>query len=97
MISRTATFLVAVIVTCARLALADTNYSRSVELPPLRVSLEDLQAMLDKVASLVHAANEGSSNWKEEMQLRKGEQSVKMSGHRLQPGGAKISAIHRFI
>jgi hypothetical protein len=89
-ISRIAIFLVAVVVTCSRLAIADTNYSRTVELPPLRVSFEDLQAMLDKVSSLVNAANKGSSNWQEELQLRKGEQLVKMSGHRLEPGRAKI-------
>jgi hypothetical protein len=88
--SRIAIFLVASFATCARLAIADTNYSRTVELPPLRVSFEDLQAILDKVSSLVIVANKGSSNWEEELQLRKGEQRIKMSGHRLEPEGAKV-------
>jgi hypothetical protein len=88
--SRIAIFLVAMFVAFPPLAIADTNYSRTVELPPLQVSFEDLQATLNKVSSLVHDANKDSSNWQEEMQLRKGEQSVKISGHRLEPEGAKI-------
>jgi hypothetical protein len=69
-----------------------TNYERTVELPPIRVSFEDLQAMLDQVSTLVNAANKGSSNWQDELQLRKGEQLIKMSGHRLEAGGGKIPA-----
>jgi hypothetical protein len=90
MISRTAIVLVAVAVTGAHLAIANINYSRTVELPPLQVSFENLQDILDKVSPLVNAANKDSSNWQEELELRKGEQRVKMSGHRLKPGGAQI-------
>ena len=66
------------------------NYSKTVELPPLRGSFEDLQAMLDKISSLVKAANKGSSSWQEELHLRKGEQTIKMSGHRLVSEAVKI-------
>jgi hypothetical protein len=89
-VSRIAIVLVAVLVTCGRLAIADTNYSRTVELPPLRASFADLQATLDEVSSLVNAANKDSSIWQEELQLRKEDQRVKMPGHRLEPEGAKI-------
>jgi hypothetical protein len=103
--TRIGIFFVAVVVICAGLAAADTNYSKTVELPPLRASFEDLQSMLDKVSSLANAANKnsspsarkGSSNWEEELGLGKGEQHIKMSGHRLQTEGAKIpSSIDSF-
>jgi hypothetical protein len=86
--------IVLVLVTCGRLAIADTNYSRTVELPPLRASFADLQAALDKVSSLVNAANKDSSIWQEELQLQKEEQRVKMPGHRLESARAK--AVHGF-
>jgi hypothetical protein len=34
-------------------ALAEINYSKNVELPPLRISYAELQAVLDKAASLI--------------------------------------------
>jgi hypothetical protein len=89
-VARIVIVLVAVLVTCGRLAIADTNYFRTVELPPLRASFTDLQATLDKVSSLVNAANKDSSIWQETLQLRKEEQRVLMLGHRLEPEGAKI-------
>jgi hypothetical protein len=85
--TRIGIFFVAVVVICAGLAAADTNYSKTVELPPLRASFEDLQSMLDKVSSIV---SKGSSNWEEGLELRKGEKRVKMSGHHLEVGDAKI-------
>lgn len=71
-------------------AIADTNYSKTIELPPLRVSYADLQATLDKISSLMTTANTASSNWREELELRSGNLSVRISGHQLEPLGAKI-------
>jgi hypothetical protein len=80
----------ALLVICGFPALADTNYSKTTELPPLRVSFAELQSALDKGSSLMNAANSSASAWREELELRKGELRVKMSGHRLDPEGAKI-------
>lgn len=71
-------------------ALAEINYSKTVELPPLRISFAELQTVLDKGASLMRAANESIPLWREEMDLRKGELRVEMSGHRLDQERARI-------
>lgn len=70
-------------------ALAETSYSKTVELPPLRISFSELQAVLNKGVSLVTAAS-GSAPWREEMELRKGELRVRVTGHRLNPDELKL-------
>lgn len=71
-------------------AFAQNNYSKIVEIPPLRISYAELQAVLDKGASLMSAAN-GSLHllWHEEMRLQERELRVNKWGHRLE-GDARL-------
>jgi hypothetical protein len=90
MVLRIAQILLVLLAISGHSALADTNYSKTVELPPLRISFAELQAILDKGASLLTVANGSTPLWREEIELRKGELRVKITGHRLDPDGAKI-------
>jgi hypothetical protein len=78
-------------------AIAEINYSKSLELPALRISLSELQDVLNKGASLMGLADGGVPILREEMELRRGELSVKISGHQLNLAGARIpELIDRF-
>jgi hypothetical protein len=70
-------------------SFGEVTYSKSLEVPPLRISYSDLQAVLDKAASLMNTANGGLSP-REEMELRRGELQIRMSGHRLDQERARL-------
>jgi hypothetical protein len=89
-VTRTVQILLALLATYGYPALAETNYSKKVELPPLRISFSELQAVLDKGASLMSAANRSMPLWREEIELREGGLRVKITGHVLEPEGAKV-------
>jgi hypothetical protein len=91
--SRIIQMLLALLVTCGRPALAETTYSKTVDLPPLRISFSELQNLLDKGTALISEANKSKPQWREEIQLRKGELRIKISGHQLNPEGAKIPEV----
>lgn len=95
---RFAVILIAVVLAFGRTGIAETNYSKSVELPPLRVSFDDLQEMLDTISTLMPTREDARSLiWREEIVLRKKDLSVKMSGHQLNLPGAKVpSSIDSF-
>lgn len=82
--------LLALLATSGYPATAATTYSKTAELPPLRLSFSELQAILDKGAALMSAANSSAPMWEDELQLRKGPIRVKIAGHRLDPEGARI-------
>ncbi len=71
-------------------ALAETEYSRSAELPPLRISFDDLQAVLDKEASFMNSANDSAPLSREVIILRKGEFQIKGTGHQLVSNDTKV-------
>jgi hypothetical protein len=64
---------------------AQTSYSKSAELPALRVSYSELQAILDKAAALVVSANSKSAFEisREQIEIRAGEIRMRISGHTL--------------
>jgi hypothetical protein len=71
-------------------AHAQTNYSKTIELPPLRISLAQLQSILDKGASLMQAANGSTPLYRDEIDLSSGETKITIPGHRLEPDRARI-------
>jgi hypothetical protein len=75
---------------CSCLSFAETNYSKRIELPPLRISFEELQNILNKAASLMRTANALTSIKYEKMTMGKGELTIAMSGYRLDDNLAKI-------
>lgn len=89
-ILRPGPLLILLLCMCAHPAIAETNYSKTIDVPPLRISFEQLQNVLDKADSLMKAANGSTPISREEMELRKGELRVNMSGYRLDMGGAKL-------
>jgi hypothetical protein len=89
-VTRTVQIVFALLATCVYPVLAEINYSKKIELPPLRISFSDLQTVLDKGVSLMTAANHPMPLWREEMELRRGELRVKITGHVLKPEGAKV-------
>lgn len=73
-------------------ALAQTNYSKTADLPPLRISASDLQAVLTKAGSLLVAAN-SSANLRftrEALEVGSDNLKLKLSGHTLESPSAKI-------
>lgn len=83
--------------TCTGPAFAQSNYSKTVELSPLRISYAELQAVLDKGASLMGAAN-GSLHLlqREEMRLQEGELRVNIWGHQLEGDARLPKTLDRF-
>src|SRR6266849_9912722 len=73
-------------------AASQATYSRSIEIPALRISYLDLQTVLDRATSLMDSANSGSkfSIWREEVELREGSLKIKLPGHRLSSTGARL-------
>jgi hypothetical protein len=71
-------------------AIAQPAYSKSTDLPPLRISFAQLQDLLDKGASLIRSADGPNSIIVEEMELRNGETKVTVSGHNLKLDGTKV-------
>ncbi|MFJ2989921.1 hypothetical protein ACIPF8_18810 [Collimonas sp. NPDC087041] len=69
---------------------AQTLYTKTVSLPPLRISFSDLQAMLEKSNVLLNSANGSISTLREEVVLGANNLRVHIDGHKLDPSGAKI-------
>ncbi len=82
--------VLAVLLSSGYPVFAGTTYTKTTQLPPLRVSLAELQADLDKAASLLGGANGSVALWREAITLRKGELKITIAGHRLDSGQAKI-------
>jgi hypothetical protein len=86
------TILVSVVVAanCISTALAETSYSRVANLPPLRVSLTDLQEVLDRGSLLMIAADGTNPIVRENIQLAKRDVRLSFGGHRLDSPESKI-------
>ena len=74
-------------------ACAQTNYSKTTDVSPLRISFAQLQDVLGKAASLMKAADVPVPIAYEQMELRAGELSVKLTGHLLEANGARIPTV----
>jgi hypothetical protein len=82
---------------CTSPGRAQMNYSKSVDLPPLRISYAELQTVLDKAASLMNTTNMSAPLWREDMELRKGGIRIRIPGHQLKREGARLpEVIDRF-
>lgn len=90
MMIRTLYFILFLIVIISPVGYAETNYSKTIELSPLRISFSELQSVLDKGASLISAANGSTPLWREELELKKNELRVKITGHQLNPEGVNV-------
>jgi hypothetical protein len=71
-------------------AYAQINYSKTTDVSPLRISFAQLQDVLGKAALLMKSADTSNPIDYEQMELRAGELSVKMTGHVLEATGVKI-------
>ncbi len=74
-------------------ALADQiTYTKNSSLPPMRITYEQLQSVLDKSAALIATANASSkiNSSEERLKLEHGESEVEIGGHRLQGSSASI-------
>ena len=91
------TFCLLLLGTCTCPAFAQSNYSKTVEIPPLRISYAELQAVLDKGASLMSAANKSfHSLQREEMRLQERELRVSIWGHQLEGDARLPKTLDRF-
>jgi hypothetical protein len=78
-------------------AFADPSYSKSADLPALRLSFTQLQSVLNKAASLMRSVNKTETIRREQLELRSQNFKVEISGYKLEPEGAKVpDAIDRF-
>ena len=82
--------LILVLALAEGVALAQANYTKTVELPPLRVSFADLQAVLDKAEKLASSANLGAKARREEVVMKAGAVQVTIPGRVLSPPNAKV-------
>lgn len=73
-----------------QLASAQANYTKTAEIPPLRVAFADLQSVLDKTEKLLASANAGAKPQREELALKSGATRVTIPGRTLAPQNAKI-------
>jgi len=71
-------------------ANAQTTYAKKIELPPLRMSLNQLQAILGKGVTLMKAANGTSLMVRDEMELGRRELKIKIAGNQLVTDRARI-------
>jgi hypothetical protein len=71
-------------------AMAQTNYTKSAEVPPLRTSFTQLQVVLSKASALTAAANAGASVRREELALKAGVVTVSLPGHNLVQTSARV-------
>ena len=69
---------------------ADINYSKTADLPALRISYGQLQSVLDKAASLIRSANGSTSPIREELELQNADIKVAISGHRISAEDNKL-------
>lgn len=73
-----------------QLASAQANYTKTTEIPPLRVAFADLQAVIDKTEKLVSSANAGARPRREELVLKSGVIQITIPGRTLALQNAKI-------
>jgi len=69
---------------------AQANYTKTAEIPPLRVSFGALQAVLEKTEKLISTANSGVKPRREEVLLKAGAVQVGIPGRTLAPPNAKV-------
>jgi hypothetical protein len=79
------------------MASAQANYTKTAEIPPLRVSFTALQAVLDKTEKLVASANSGVKPQREELVLKAGAVRVTIPGRTLAPLNAKVPEQIEFL
>jgi hypothetical protein len=60
--------------------VAGTTYSRSADLPPLRMSFSDLQSLINSANSLITAAN-GKDGTRERIEVGKGQDHIEVVGN----------------
>jgi hypothetical protein len=72
---------------------AQTNYLRSTEIGPLRISIDQLTAVVEKASRLVRVANGQTRITREEMSLGAGTYRVKLSGHEIDPQRTRIPKV----
>jgi hypothetical protein len=96
-VMRTVLVLAVVTALCISPATAEKTYSRVADLPPFRISLTDLQEVLDRGAVLMIAADGTNPIVRENIQLAKRDVRLSFGGHRLDPPDTKIpSSIDSF-
>lgn len=71
-------------------AAAQANYTKTAEIPPLRVSFTDLQSVLDKTEKLAANANANAKPRREEVAMKAGAIQVTIQGRLLAPPNAKV-------
>jgi hypothetical protein len=88
---RTGSIVIALLVgMCAFPAFAVTNYTKTIDLPPLRISIVQLQEIVSKGASLMKLADSSAPPFREDMEMSKAGFSVKITGNQLDADRAKI-------
>ena len=84
------TLIIIFMLLVGELASAQANYTKTAEIPPLRVTFSDLQGIINKNEKLVAGANAGTKPWREEIAMKAGSIQVRIPGHFLLPPNAKV-------
>jgi hypothetical protein len=71
-------------------AVAQANYTKSAEVPPLRISYTELQSVLSKASTLAATANAGAQVRREELAIKSGVVTVTLPGHNLIQTTARV-------
>ena len=88
--------VIAVLMALSQYAEAQTNYTRSIEIPALRITFSEMQSILDKASKLATSANAGGKgealvkSYRETLKVRSGTTLITMDGRDLSPSGAKV-------
>jgi hypothetical protein len=72
------------------LGLAQANYTKSAEVPPVRTSFAEIQVVLSKASALTAAANAGAPVRREELSLKAGVVTITLPGHDLVQTSARV-------
>jgi hypothetical protein len=94
MLSARQYILVALLITIGYPLSAQTIYSQRAKIPPLRISISELQTVINKGVSLMNSANGPIPILYEETRLQKGDLIVKIRDHTFE---SEISKTHNII
>ena len=70
----------------------EPTYTKTTSLPPLRITYDELQSVLDKSSKLIAAANASlpTDDFSERSQLKHAESQIEIPGHQLRGSGVKL-------
>ncbi|MSP38974.1 MAG: hypothetical protein EXR70_10835 [Deltaproteobacteria bacterium] len=70
----------------------EPTYTKTASLPPLRITYQELQTVLDKCAKLMLSANSASTPgpYSATLRLKFGDAEIKIPGHQLENSGVKL-------